>query len=179
MNRREFLKKSLEGIIIGIPLIYNCGKNPVEPDLDTNPIIKDGIGYYIQTDKSTYKLEENVEMLYRVSNLRSEEKTFLIVVSHPLFKPCNFKVNKDGTKIWVYYNNYGPVSIPTDYIPTDHSFTLQPNENKEFYDNWDMKDTRSGNLVNPGVYDVIGNFRFPPTDDRCVPVSVSININPK
>jgi len=30
MNRREFLKKSLEGIVIGsVPLIYNCGKNPV------------------------------------------------------------------------------------------------------------------------------------------------------
>lgn len=31
MNRREFLKKSLEGIIIGsISLISSCGKNPVE-----------------------------------------------------------------------------------------------------------------------------------------------------
>ena len=29
MDRREFLKKSLEGIIVGIPLIYNCSKNPV------------------------------------------------------------------------------------------------------------------------------------------------------
>jgi hypothetical protein len=35
MNRREFLKKSLEGIVIGnIPLIYNCVKNPVEPDFN-------------------------------------------------------------------------------------------------------------------------------------------------
>jgi hypothetical protein len=34
MNRREFLKKSLEGIVIGgIPLIYNnCDKNPVKSD---------------------------------------------------------------------------------------------------------------------------------------------------
>lgn len=36
MNRREFLKKSLEGIVLGsILLISNCGKNPVEPDLKT------------------------------------------------------------------------------------------------------------------------------------------------
>ena len=179
MNRREFLKKSLEGIIVGsIPFISECSKNPVDSELNSNPIIKDNIGYYIQTDKSTYKVGENVEMLYRVSNLRSEEKTFLIVVSHPLIKPCSFTVNKDGTKIWVYYNNYGPASIPTDYIPTDYSFTLQPNENKKFYDNWDMKDTRYGNLVNPGVYDVIGHFYFPPTDNRYVPVSVSIEIIP-
>lgn len=31
MNRREFLKKTLEGIILGsIPLISSCGKNPVD-----------------------------------------------------------------------------------------------------------------------------------------------------
>ena len=31
MNRREFLKKGLERIAIGgIPLIYNCGKNPID-----------------------------------------------------------------------------------------------------------------------------------------------------
>jgi len=30
MNRREFLKKSLEGIIIGVPLLCNCEKNPIK-----------------------------------------------------------------------------------------------------------------------------------------------------
>ena len=31
MNRRDFLKKGLEGIVIGsIPLIYSCSKNPVD-----------------------------------------------------------------------------------------------------------------------------------------------------
>jgi hypothetical protein len=32
MNRREFLRKSLEGIVIGIPLISSCGKNPVKSE---------------------------------------------------------------------------------------------------------------------------------------------------
>ena len=33
MNRREFLKKGLEGIIISsVPLIYSCSKNPVESE---------------------------------------------------------------------------------------------------------------------------------------------------
>ncbi len=33
MNRREFLKKGLEGIVVGsIPLIYNCGKNPIKSE---------------------------------------------------------------------------------------------------------------------------------------------------
>ena len=36
MNRREFLKKSLEGIIVSsIPLISSCEKNPVSPDLES------------------------------------------------------------------------------------------------------------------------------------------------
>jgi len=29
MNRRQFLKRSLEGVVaVSIPLIYGCGKNP-------------------------------------------------------------------------------------------------------------------------------------------------------
>ena len=32
LNRRKFLIKSLEGIIVGIPVIYYCGKNPVSPE---------------------------------------------------------------------------------------------------------------------------------------------------
>lgn len=32
MNRRQFLKKSLEGIVIGVPLLCNCGKNPFKSD---------------------------------------------------------------------------------------------------------------------------------------------------
>ncbi len=29
MKRREFLKKGLEGVVIGIPLISGCLKNPL------------------------------------------------------------------------------------------------------------------------------------------------------
>ena len=49
MNRREFLKKSLEGIVIcSIPLIYNCGKNPVNYEIKDifvdRELIADGFG---------------------------------------------------------------------------------------------------------------------------------------
>lgn len=44
--------------------------------MDSNSIIKDSIEYYIQTDKSVYDLGENVEMLFKVTNLRDEEWTF-------------------------------------------------------------------------------------------------------
>ena len=77
MNRREFLKRSLEGLYIvsSIPLISSCSKNPVKSEpVNSNSIIKDNIEYYIQTDKSVYKLGEKVEMLYRVTNKRGEER---------------------------------------------------------------------------------------------------------
>lgn len=37
MNRGEFIKKSLEGIVIAssIPLISGCGKNPFGPERGT------------------------------------------------------------------------------------------------------------------------------------------------
>ena len=50
MNRREFLKKSLEGIVIGIPLISSCGKNPLKSEIELQDIfiektlIADGFG---------------------------------------------------------------------------------------------------------------------------------------
>ena len=39
MNRREFLKRSLEGVAIGrILLIYSCGKNPLESDMEERSV---------------------------------------------------------------------------------------------------------------------------------------------
>jgi hypothetical protein len=51
MNRREFLKKSLEGIVLGsIPLIYNCDRNPLKSELEDifidKTLIADAFGYY-------------------------------------------------------------------------------------------------------------------------------------
>ena len=49
MNRREFLKKGLEGIILGVPLLYNCEKNPVKSELQDifveKNLVADGFGY--------------------------------------------------------------------------------------------------------------------------------------
>ena len=63
MNGREFLKKSLEGIVVGIPLISGCSKNPV--DYSTN----DFYYYYangrkvqlnLSKDKITVRFNEGV-----------------------------------------------------------------------------------------------------------------------
>ena len=170
MNRRKFLKKSLEGIVVvccicSIPLISGCKKNPVEsePDsiLNSNSIIKDGIKYYMQTNKKIYSLGEEVEMLYRVTNLGKEEVTFNIYVH--LYQPSYvFRVMDGDVMIWT--NQPGAVVGVTFY----DSFTLQLNENKEFYENWNTN-------VN-GAYDVIGHLLFPYENDKYAPVSVPVEI---
>ena len=57
MNRREFLK-TLEGIVIGgVPLIYNCSKNPVSYELEgiyiDRELLADGFGYHDGTVSKT------------------------------------------------------------------------------------------------------------------------------
>jgi len=47
--------------------------------VDSNSIVQDGIKYYLQTDKAVYSLGENVEILYRITNLRDEEWRFSAV----------------------------------------------------------------------------------------------------
>jgi hypothetical protein len=54
-------------LILGMPLVARATL------VDSNSIIRDGIEYYIQTDKSVYDLGEDVEILFRITNLRDEQ----------------------------------------------------------------------------------------------------------
>jgi len=63
MNRRNFLKKSLEGIIIGsIPLI-SCSKNPVESELDD--IYKYPVPDY-DSEEWKQRTPEDVKAFYQI-----------------------------------------------------------------------------------------------------------------
>ena len=74
MNRREFLKKSLEGIIISIPFISGCGKNPVDSKYELEGVyidkelVSDGIGNY---DGVASKTELDEIYNYFKSNLEA------------------------------------------------------------------------------------------------------------
>jgi len=117
--------------------------------VNSNSKVVDGIEYYIQTDKSLYRLGEHVEMLYRVTNLGDEDVTFS---SLPL-PEWNFWVEKDGEYIWRAVNVWwGTIT----------EFTLSPGESREFpaHDHpriWNMRD-KENNLVNVGKYSVIGGL---------------------
>jgi hypothetical protein len=134
-------------------------------------IIQDDIEYYIQTDKSVYDLGENVEMLYRVTNVGSEDVIF-VFTDGPVDDRCDYIVEKDGDRIWDNLVRFGDRTIT--YL------TLSPLESEEFTMPWNMTDF-GGHQVVPGSYDItgaLGALMFP-DDERYVPVSVSIEIIPE
>lgn len=139
--------------------------------VDSNSIIQDGIEYYIQTNKFVYNLGENVEMLYRVTNLRNEDAKF----SFPSTPEWNFWVEKDGENIWTAVEGWWAMGTV---------FTLGPGEHREFptYDPpciWDMQDNEN-NLIDVGEYKVIGGFDAGAAADyEYSRVSVSITIIPE
>jgi hypothetical protein len=141
------MKKAILSIVLAVLLL---GTAPIAmATLNSNSIVEDGIEYYVQTNKPVYNLGENVEMLYRVTNLRSEDVVFYL----PNSPAWNFWVEKDGENIWTAVEGWYTVSS---------GFTLAPSEFKEFpvfspYYVWDMRNNEN-NLINVGEYDVIGGF---------------------
>jgi len=167
MDRREFLRKGLERIVIAIPLISGCGKNPVKSDLNSNSYVYENIEHYIQTDKSTYKLGEKIEILYRITNLGDEDLVLTFDENDPNSKTnsmVEFYIDPSGQDFSIWFN-YGDPKM------TSESLTLRPKESKEFYANWDNIKTS----FDLGVYEVcariapwiIGDFPL---------VSIDINI---
>lgn len=136
--------------------------------VDSNSITKDGIEYYLQTDKSVYTLGENVLMLYRVTNIGDEDVTFE-TGNTPQYQ---FKVQQDETIIWF---------CPGFFFPSVTRFTLHPGELKEYSNYWDMINFFTGDLVSPGNYDITGALYDLALDyrERYVPVTVPIEIVPE
>ena len=95
--------------------------------VDSNTIMQDGIEYYIQTDKSIYDLGENVEMLYRVTNL-TENPVDIGDVPNCEYGWSHFIItDDDNTEIWQYIRSIPPCG----WI----MFHLEPYESKEYQKN--------------------------------------------
>lgn len=139
---------------------------------DSNSIIVDGIEYYIQTDKPVYNLGENVEMLYRVTNLGDESVTFSFGWD-PVYQ---FWVEQDEEEIWRAIGTRLPIVL---------NLTLNPGEFREFPDSflppnfaWNMRDN-GGNLVDLGNYNMIGGLYDSLGNYDYTKVAVSIEIIPE
>ena len=115
--------------------------------INSNAIQLDGIEYYIQTDKTTYLLGENVEMLYRITNLGQQSVTY----TASWIPIWNFWVESSGQSVWqgIHFKLAGHTSV-----------TVEPGESVEFPDysfTWNLRDD-TGEFVQPGYYDMIGGI---------------------
>lgn len=145
--------------------------NPVHAATTTdspnaNSIVKDDIEYYIETDKAVYDMRENVQMLYRVTNVGEENVQFIFTYG-PLDNTCDWMVDEDELRIW---DNLGrPGTAVMTYL------ALEPSQSYEYTHTWDMTD-KNGDSISSGNYTVTGVLGYPPSYERYVPVSVFINI---
>ena len=165
---KNILKKLFWAGIVGLVILAGHPKDAGATLVDSNSIVRDGIEYYIQTDKSVYDLGESVEMLHRVTNLRDEAVTFVFAYQ----QQCFFEVWYGETRIWGW---------PKLVNPAGSGFTLQPGEFKEFLKDWDMSND-NGTLtpiddffVSPGIYDVSGQLMGSSTSG-IIPESVLVPI---
>jgi hypothetical protein len=165
--------KTIISVIIIVVLVLVLGTSQVAiAEIDSNSIINNGVQYYIQTDKSVYELGENVNILYRVSNLTNENIILQSVLDDPLAY-YDFKITQNDNRIWIY-----------PYVSSVLGLTgifFDPHESKEFQTVWNMMNDNGtfwptdDFFVSTGVYNVLGQVALFPTDQR-IPVSVSIDI---
>lgn len=140
--------------------------------VDSNSITKDGIEYYIQTNKSVYDLGEDVEILYRITNLRSE--TWEVFALAPLRDiRIAAREGQDFNEIW-------RLNWFRSYPPGPRVLRLQPGESSEINVIWPQIDAQGTRdpiddiSVAPGIYRIRGILY--PTD---ISVAVDINIVPE
>jgi hypothetical protein len=167
LNRFKEAKMKYAVIIIGCAVLV-LGITPIAMAVpNSNSIVQYGIEYYIQTDKPTYDLGENVEMLFRITNLTDANVT--IVCSKSPWS--NFYVQEGGETIWMKVHGfYGD-------MPPVH---LSVGESVEIPHIWDMIDDMD-NLVEPGIYDVVGVMYNQPwnyyvNNGEYVPTEVAVPI---
>ena len=144
--------------------------------LYANPFTEFGIEYYVQTDKSSYTLGENVQMLFRVTN-KTSETVSIRCMPMPV---TDFIVQKDGSNIWQYNGLF---------FPAGTNIELSAGESLEESCVWNMKDN-DGYLVDAGTYQVVGimyngswNYESHNYDERKstevkTTITISSNIQP-
>ena len=145
--------------------------------VNANSIVVDNIEYYMQTDKSVYDLGENVNILYKVTNLSENSVDIGMVLMGPWGD--FFVTDDDNTDIWQYVR-----IIPPSGWEMLH---MKPYESKEYQITWDMisdngtfLDHDDDYLVDPGPYNITGELTLSSAYSyKKAPVSVSIEIIPE
>ena len=144
---------------------------------NSNSVVEGGIEYYIQTDKAVYNLGENVEILYRVTNV-TENPIYL--GEGPSWSYCYRSIVEDDADngVWQWPGLQLPTMPPIDFV-------LGAYGSRECERLWNMmNDNGTFELpsddfpVPSGLYTVTGELYFYSSYEK-VPVSVSIEIIPE
>jgi hypothetical protein len=165
-------------IIIGCVLLV-LGIAPVVMAIpDSNSIVLDGIEYYIQTDKSIYNLGEDVNLLYRVTNFRSDEWT---VGYMPPLLDILVATKEGGNSDTLWFWSWDKWSAGPAI------FHFQPGESVELNGIWPQIDLNGSweivddFQVSPGVYEVGGRIGKSGFNDMIsnAPVTLEITVIPE
>jgi len=139
--------------------------------VNSNSVIEDGIEYYIETDKVVYDLGEDVEILYRITNLRDEELRVRGLAPVQDF----FVAQEEGQDFkemwrWGWFNN--PSTGPS-------VLSLEPNESDAISDIWPQTDWNGTFDIKDDFQVVPGRYRISGVVNRIERVNVDINIIPE
>jgi hypothetical protein len=161
-------RKIVKITVLAIIMCFSTSVNAMA--VNWNAIEVNDVEYYVQTDKSAYLLGEDVEMLYRITNLGQESITYT-VSWNPIW---NFWAETGGQHIWTGMHS------KLDEVT---SLTLEPGESVEFPEynppfTWDLRND-AGDLVQPGEYDVIGGIDHSENYYDYTKVSVQIEVIPE
>ena len=171
------MKQTRVFVLLLILVVAGCAKEAKAALVDSNSVVKDGIEYYIQTDKSVYNLDlgEEAQILYRVTNL-TENPVDLGTVFDAQSWWYDFLITDDsGTEVWWYPRTF-PLRIPTP-------FNLDPYESKQAEKTWGLINDNGTWLtgddfpVGTGIYSIHGEI-FLYSGER-VPVSVNVEVVPE
>ncbi len=162
----------MEKIIIAVLAVLLMGAVSANAEIVSNSTMVDDIEYYIQADNSIYDLGEDIEALFRVTNLGDE--TLSIGTSYPIIDIIvSEKEGEVFNEIWNW-------SWDQIYPMGPVLFELGPDESVELNGIWPQIDLHGSvepeehTQVPPGIYRISGYLT--PTS---VGVAVEITIVPE
>jgi hypothetical protein len=164
-------KKTLATLLVGASLACGLASKVGATLIKSSSIIQDNIEYYMQTNKAVYDLGEDVQMLYRVTNLGVEDVTFEFASTYQYDFGVMAQFMGEEEEIWTWSYGKGFYLWFTE-------FTLKSGEHINFETSWDMTHN-DGYQLNPDAWDsysIYGSLAYPPNFST---VSVPIDIIPE
>jgi hypothetical protein len=165
------MKLSFPLLVILDLLLTACG-GPLTSGPNSASAEKDGLAYYMETDKIIYSLDESVKILYRVTNGTKMTRE-LGVVPDCDYCICQFHITQGNEDIWRSCRVLPPCGF--------REFWLSPGGSWEWSVTWDM--TNDNGTLEPdddypilqGAYSIVAEFH--PSDGIITPpLSLSIEI---